>query len=157
MTLTMPDSPGATRATIGVRASGVECRRRAAKHIAPGQDPKLLPLPIGYEVAGVITALGPGTRLASGGGSVGDEVVASPVTGGYTTAITVPASSVFAKPATLSFAEAASLLNVRDDSGGHAARLRRAGKRRPSWLHGAAGAVGVMVLQRGPRLLGAAG
>ena len=49
-----------------------------AKHIAPGQDRKLLPLPIGYEVAGVVTALGPGTELASGGGAVGDEVVASP-------------------------------------------------------------------------------
>ena len=57
--------PGHGQVTIGVRASGMN--PADAKHLAPGQDPKLLPLPIGYEVAGVVTALGSGTRLASGG------------------------------------------------------------------------------------------
>ena len=144
----VPD-PGRGQVTIGVRASGMN--PADAKHIAPGQDPKLLPLPIGYEVAGVVTALGPGTRLASGGASVGDEVVASPVTGGYTTAMTVPASSVFAKPATLSFAEAASLLLVATTA---ADLLHACGAREGETvlLHGAAGAVGVMVLQEARRL-----
>lgn len=50
--------PGPNQVTIGVRAVGLN--PADAKHIAPGQDPKLLPLPIGYEVAGVITAYGPG-------------------------------------------------------------------------------------------------
>jgi NADPH2:quinone reductase len=141
--------PGHGQVTIGVRASGMN--PADAKHIAPGQDPGLLPLPIGYEVAGMITALGPATRLSSGGGAVGDEVVASPVTGGYTTAITVPASSVFAKPAKLSFAEAASLLLVATTA---ADLLHACGPRdgETVLLHGAAGAVGVMVLQQARRL-----
>ncbi len=149
--------PGHGHVTIGVRASGMN--PADAKHIAPGQDPKLLPLPIGYEVAGVITALGPGAQLASGGGAVGDEVVASPISGGYATAITVPASSVFAKPATLSFAEAASLLLVATTA---ADLLHVSGARKGETvlLHGAAGAVGMMVLQEardlGVRVIGTA-
>ena len=152
----VPD-PGHGQVTIDVRASGMN--PADAKHIAPGQDRKLLPLPIGYEVAGVVSVLGPGTDLASGGGAVGDEVVASQVTGGYTTAITVPASSVFVKPTTLSFAEAASLLLVATTA---ADLLHASGAREGETvlLHGAAGAVGVMVLQQarqlGVRVIGTA-
>src|SRR5580693_7050393 len=87
----VPD-PGPGQVTVGVRACGMN--PADAKHIAPGQDPKLLPLSIGFEVAGVVTALGPDTELASGGGTVGDEVVAQ-VTGGYTTAITTSGYGVF--------------------------------------------------------------
>ena len=80
----VPD-PGPGQVTIGVRASGMN--PADAKHIAPGQDPKLLPLSVGYEVAGVVTAFGPDTELASGGGAAGDEVVASMIDGGYATAM----------------------------------------------------------------------
>src|SRR5580700_9910927 len=90
--------PGPGQVTIAVRAAGMN--PADAKHIAASQDRELLPLTIGYEVAGAITALGPDSELASGGGAVGDEVLAQ-VTGGYTTAITVPASSVHAKPPAL--------------------------------------------------------
>jgi NADPH:quinone reductase len=144
----VPD-PGPGQVTIGVRACGMN--PADAKHIAPGQDPGLLPLSLGYEVAGVVTALGPDTELASGGGVVGDEVVAQ-VTGGYTTAITTSASSVFAKPSTLTFPEAANLLLV----GTTAADLLHtsgAGEGETVLLHGAAGAVGVSVLQQA-RILG---
>src|ERR1700761_820606 len=85
--------PGPGEVTIGVRAAGVN--PADYKHFAPGQDPGALPLRIGYEVAGVITALGPGTELASGGGRTGDEVIASLVDGGDATALTVPAPEVF--------------------------------------------------------------
>ncbi len=144
----VPD-PGPGEVTIEVRAAGMN--PADAKHIAPGQDPALLPLPIGYEVAGVVSALGPQTELASGGGTAGDEVVAQ-VNGGYTTAITTSASSVFAKPSALSFPEAANLLLV----GTTAADLLHASGAREGetvLLHGAAGAVGVSVLQQA-RLLG---
>jgi len=140
--------PGPGQVTIGVRACGMN--PADAKHIAPGQDRALLPLPIGYEVAGAVTALGPGTTLASGGGAVGDEVVAQ-VSGGYTTAITVAASDVFAKPAALSFAEAANLLLV----GTTAADLLHTSRAREGetvLLHGAAGSVGASVLQQARRL-----
>ncbi len=143
-------APGHGQVTIGVRAAGMN--PADAKHIAPGQDRALLPLSIGFEVAGVVTALGPGTELASGGGAVGDEVVAWQVSGGYTTAITAPAADVFAKPPTLTFPEAASLLLA----GTTAAELLHASRAREGetvLLHGAAGAVGMSVLQQA-RVLG---
>ncbi len=144
----VPD-PGPGEVRIDVRAAGMN--PADAKHIAPGQDSKLLPLSLGYEVAGVVSVLGAGTQLASGGGAVGDEVVASTVNGGYATTITVPASSVFAKPPPLTFAEAASLLLVGTTAADllHASRAR---KGETVLLHGAAGAVGVSVLQQARQL-----
>jgi len=144
----VPD-PGPGQVTIGVRACGMN--PADAKHIAPGQDPRLLPLSIGYEVAGLVQALGPDTELASGGGAPGDEVVAQ-VTGGYTTAITTSASGVFAKPLALTFAEAANLLLVGTTA---ADLLHTSGAREGETvlLHGAAGAVGMSALQQA-RLLG---
>ena len=56
--------PGPGEVTIEVRA--------------PGVNPADFPKPIGYEVAGVISAVGPDT-----GFSVGQEVVAYRVTGGW--------------------------------------------------------------------------
>jgi NADPH2:quinone reductase len=143
-------APGPGQVSISVRAAGMN--PADAKHMAPGQDRKLLPLSIGYEVAGIVTALGPDTELASGGGAVGDEVVASQVTGGYATAITAAASSVFAKPATLTFPEAANLLLVGTTA---ADLLHTSGAREGETvlLHGAAGAVGMSVLQQA-RILG---
>jgi NADPH:quinone reductase len=151
----VPD-PGPGQVTVGVRACGMN--PADAKHIAPGQDRRLLPLPIGFEVAGVVTALGPDTELASGGGAAGDEVVAQ-VAGGYTTAVTALASSVFAKPSPLAFPEAANLLLVGTTA---ADLLHSSGARHGETvlLHGAAGAVGVSVLQQartlGVRVVGTA-
>jgi NADPH:quinone reductase len=151
----VPD-PGLGQVTIDVHASGVN--PADAKHITPGQDRKLLPLSLGFEVAGVVAALGPDTELASGGGAVGDEVVGQ-VSGGYATAITTSASSVFAKPSTLSFPEAASLLLVGTTA---ADLLHTSGAKEGDTvlLHGAAGAVGVSVLQQarimGVRVVGTA-
>jgi NADPH:quinone reductase len=132
--------PGHGHVTIDVRACGMN--PADAKHIAPGQDRSLLPLSLGFEVSGIVSAAGPGTE----GLAPGDEVV-SQVSGGYTTAITLPASGVYPKPATLTFAEAANLLLVGTTaaellhvSGVHAGETLL--------LHGAAGAVGVSVLQQ---------
>jgi NADPH:quinone reductase len=153
------DVPDAAHGHITIDVRGVGMNPADAKHIAPGQDRGLLPLSIGFEVAGVVTALGPDTEFASGGGAVGDEVVASQVTGGYTTVITAPSSSVFAKPATLSFAEAANLLLVGTTA---ADLLHVSGARHGETvlLHGAAGAVGNSVLQQarhlGVRVIGTA-
>jgi NADPH:quinone reductase len=140
--------PSSGQVTIGVRACGMN--PADAKHISPGQDRALLPVTIGYEVAGVITALGPDSELASGGGAVGDEVVAQ-VTGGYTTAITVPAPSVYAKPPALTFPEAANLLLV-GTTAADMLHACRASAGETVLLHGAAGSVGVSVLQQARRL-----
>jgi len=144
-------APGRGAVTIAVRAAGMN--PADYKHLRPGQDPSLLPLTVGYEAAGVISAVGPGTEIASGGGQVGDEVVAFQILGGYASAITVDAADVFAKPASLGFAEAANLLLVGTTA---AEMLDVAGVSDGDivLVHGAAGGVGTSVLQQA-RLLGA--
>jgi NADPH2:quinone reductase len=151
----VPD-PGPGSVQIEVRAVGVN--PADAKRVATGEDRKILPLSIGFELAGVVSALGPRTQLASGGGAVGDEVVALAI-GGYRTGITLPASGVFAKPTTLTYPEAANLLVVGTTASD---MLNSAGVRMGETvlLHGAAGAVGVSVLQQarqlGARVVGTA-
>jgi NADPH:quinone reductase len=144
-------APGRGHVTIAIRACGMN--PADYKHFASGQDPGLLPLTVGYEAAGVIAAMGPDTEIATGGGEVGAEVIAFQITGGYATAVTVSAGDVFAKPDRLGFPQAANLLLV----GTTAAELLAAARvldGQTVLLHGAAGAVGVSVLQQA-RLIGA--
>src|SRR5580704_19736012 len=82
-------APGPGEVTIEVRAAGMN--PADYKHFGPGQDPSLLPLTIGYEVAGVISAIGSDTEIATGGGAAGDEVVAFQIMGGYASHVTVKA------------------------------------------------------------------
>jgi NADPH2:quinone reductase len=143
-------APGPGEVTIQVRAAGMN--PTDFKSVLRGTDRRLLPLPVGNEVAGEISAIGPDTQLASGGGAVGDEVLAYRVPGGYASAVTVPAKDVFAKPASLSFPEAANLLLV----GATAAEMldvAGAASGDTILLNGASGAVGISVLQQA-RLVG---
>jgi NADPH:quinone reductase len=143
--------PGPGEVTMAVRAAGMN--PADYKHFGPGQDRRLLPLTIGYEAAGLLAAIGPGTSIATGAGAVGDEVIAFQVRGGYASALNVRASDVFAKPGTLNFAQAANLLL----GGTTAAELLAAADVAEGdtvLLHGAAGAVGLSVLQQA-RLIGA--
>jgi NADPH2:quinone reductase len=143
--------PKAGEVTIEVRAAGMN--PADYKHFAPGQDPSLLPLTVGYEVSGVIAAIGPDTEIAGGGGAEGDEVVAFQIMGGYASHVTIKASDVFAKPADLTFPEAANLLLVGTTA---AEMLHVTGVQHGDvvLIHGAAGAVGGSALQQA-RLLGA--
>jgi NADPH2:quinone reductase len=149
VTVELPQ-PGPGEVTIEVRAVGMN--PSDYKGLARG-DRASLPKPIGSEVAGVLTAVGPDTEIASGGGAVGDEVLAFRVTGGYASAVTVPAADVFAKPAALEFPAAANLLLVGTTA---AETLQTVGAAAGETIlvHGASGAVGVSVLQQA-RLLGA--
>ena len=149
--------PRAGEVTIAVRAAGVN--PADYKHVSAPREGLALPVPIGYEVSGVISAIGPGTEIASGGGAVGDAVVAFRISGGYATEVTVPAKDVFAKPARLSDEEAANLLLV----GTTAAQMLHVTDVRPGetiLVHGASGAVGVSILQQaadlGARVIGTA-
>jgi NADPH:quinone reductase-like Zn-dependent oxidoreductase len=143
-------SPGPGEVTITVRAAGMN--PADYKHFGPGQDRRLLPLTVGYEAAGVLTALGPGASIATGGAAVGDEVIAFQIGGGYASALNARASDVFAKPGPLDFAQAANLLLA----GTTAAELLATAavvKGDTVLLHGAAGAVGLNVMQQA-RLIG---
>jgi NADPH:quinone reductase len=143
-------APGPGEVTIAVRAAGMN--PADTKHTRQG-DPSDLPIAVGYEVAGTIRAVGPDTEIASGGGAVGDEVLAFRVEGGWTEELTVPARDVFAKPATLGFPEAANLL-LAGTTAADMLRVTRAAGNDTVLVHGAAGAVGVSLLQQ-LRLLGA--
>jgi NADPH2:quinone reductase len=147
--------PGPGEVTIDVRAAGVNPADYKAVAGNRGRDEANLPLPIGFEVAGVVSAAGPDT-----GFTAGDEVLAFRVRGGYTSAITVPAKDVFAKPEALDFPEAANLLLAACT----AADMLRVVPVEPGQtvvVHGASGAVGVSLLQqlggRGPNSVRAIG
>jgi NADPH2:quinone reductase len=150
-------APGEGEVTIEVRAVGMN--PADYKYVASGSDRSILPMPIGFEVAGVITAVGPNTRIASGKGTIGDEVLAYRVSGAYTSSLTVPARHVFAKPANLSFAEAANLL-LAGATASEMVHVTGVAAGDTILVHGASGAVGVSVIQQakllGTRVIGTA-
>lgn len=150
-------APGPGEVTIGVVAAGVN--PADAKHVAAPRAGVSLPVAIGYEVSGVLSAVGPDTEIASGPAAPGDEVLAFRIRGGWSTEVTVPARDVFHTPAGLPHDQAANLLLA----GSTAAEMLavtgvEAGD--TILLHGASGAVGVSVLQQaallGARVIGTA-
>lgn len=135
-----PAPPKPDQVTIEVRASGMN--PADYKAIAGGYGPpSRTPIHLGYELAGVVTAAG-----TDSGFVVGDEVLAFRILDGYSTTATVTAKSVFHKPSSLSFPEAANLLLA----GATAADMIRVVAPQPGetvLVHGASGAVGVLLLQ----------
>ncbi|MCK7594041.1 zinc-binding dehydrogenase [Pseudomarimonas salicorniae] len=107
------------------------------------------PIIPGFEIAGVIDALGPGVE----GWKVGERVLAPTLFGGYCDAIVLDAGHLFRVPAGLDMAQAASLPTVFLTAWflAHRKLHPRPGDR---WLvHSAAGGVGGALLQLG-RLAG---
>ena len=149
-----PPQPG--EVTIAVRAAGMN--PADAKHVARG-DAADFPKPIGYEVAGVVSAVGPDTEIGSGPVAVGDEVLAFRISGGWATEVTVAARDVFAKPASLTYGEAANLL-LAGSTASEMLHVTGVGEGDTILVHGASGAVGVSVLQQaamlGARTIGTA-
>ena len=144
--------PGTAEITVDVRAAGVN--PADLKHVQRGSDPALLPLPIGYEIAGVVTAAGSGTAFAPG-----QRVVAFRVRGGYSETLTIAAADAFVLPGHVDDVAAAGLLLA----GCTAAELLHrcgAGAGETVLLHGASGAVGSALLQlarlEGVRVVGTA-
>lgn len=148
--------PKSGQVTIDVRAAGVN--PADLKHTM--REGAQFPLPVGYEVAGVISAIDPDTEIGSGPVSVGDEVLAFRVRGGYATALTVPARDVFAKPPGVPFEEAANLV-LAGTTAAEMLHVVGAAEGETVLLHGASGAVGVAVCQlaraRGITVIGTAG
>ena len=96
--------PAADELRIRVQASGINFADiLARKGLYP--DAPRLPCVVGYEVAGVVDAAGPGADAAW----LGREVLALTRFGGYADIVVVPQAQVFAKPAGLSFAQAAAI------------------------------------------------
>src|SRR3954449_894831 len=147
-----PPAPG--EVTIQVRAAGVN--PADAAHVAEGRRGPF-PRGVGYEVAGLITAIGRETQIASGGGAVGDEVLAFRVLGGWASEMNVPARDVFAKPGVLTFEEAANLL-LAATTASEMLHVTAVEPGETVLVHGASGAVGVSLLQQaallGVRVIG---
>ena len=96
--------PGPGEVQVEVAAAGINFADILARQ---GLYPDAPPLPcvVGYEVSGTVAALGAGVDDLE----VGQEVLALTRFGGYSSGLIVPAAQVFAKPATLTHAEAASI------------------------------------------------
>jgi NADPH:quinone reductase-like Zn-dependent oxidoreductase len=124
-----------------------------------GRDPDKLPMPLGKEVSGVVADVAAGTDGYTGPINVGDEVIATNVTGGYAERVIADASDVGHKPASLSFAQAAGLL-LAGGTAWHLLTATRVEKGDTVLIHGAAGGVGLFAVQlavaRGATVIGTA-
>lgn len=101
-------APGPGEATVEMRAAGLNFKDvlnalGMLKQHAEATGQPYHPLPLGFEGAGVVTAVGEGTGLA-----VGDEVIVNHL-GCMQRRVTLPALALVKKPPALSFEQAAGL------------------------------------------------
>jgi NADPH2:quinone reductase len=152
-------APGPGEVAVAVRAAGVNPFDAKMYSGEFGTDPAKLPMRLGFEAAGVVTAVGDGAEGPAGPVSPGDEVIAYPVPGAYAAEVVARASSVLPKPSTLSFEEAAGLM-VTGTTAVHALSVTGVGIGDTLVIHGAAGGVGLMAVQlavnAGARVIGTA-
>ncbi|MBC7289876.1 MAG: alcohol dehydrogenase catalytic domain-containing protein, partial [Actinotalea sp.] len=95
-----PGEPGPGQVLVEMRAAGVNPADWKTYNGTWGHDPEKLPLRLGFEVAGVVLAVGPDVSWPA----VGDEVVGWPVRGAYADRVLVKADSLVAKPPSLDWA-----------------------------------------------------
>lgn len=145
----LPD-PGPGQARVTVRAAGVN--PADVKSYRSDGDPSRLPLPLGYEAAGVVVAVGPGASV-----SVGDEVIVFRTSGAYATDLVVDESTLTPKPPSLGWPEAAGLM-LTGATATHALVATGVGSGDTVLVHGASGGVGLAAVQlaalRGARVIG---
>jgi NADPH:quinone reductase-like Zn-dependent oxidoreductase len=145
---------------IAVKAAGINPFDHKLASGAAGADPGRLPLPLGFEVAGVVSAVGPDATGPAGPLAVGDEVVAQSVTGGYAEYVLVSADVVVPKPPALDWSVAGSILVV-GGTAAHALQVVAVKAGETLLVHGAAGSVGQiaaqLAVQDGVRVIGTAG
>jgi NADPH:quinone reductase-like Zn-dependent oxidoreductase len=135
-----PD-PGSGEVRIGVRGAGVNPIDFKVYSGMFGTNPDNLPMRLGFEVAGVIEAVGPDvTEFA-----VGDEIIAHQVSGGYADQIVAPVETLVGKPADLDWSEAAGLL-LTGVTAVHALTAVDASAGETILIHGAGG-VGLAAIQ----------
>ena len=136
--------------TIAVRAAGMN--PADAKHVASGAGD--FPRAIGYEVAGVVSAVGPDTEIASGPVAVGDEVLAFRISGGWATDVTVPARGRLRQAGVAVVRRGRQPAARRHDGRRDAARHRRRPRATRSWCTARPGPSASACSSR-PRCIGA--
>ncbi|MET0589888.1 MAG: NADP-dependent oxidoreductase [Naasia sp.] len=147
-------TPGIGEVSIRVRAAGVNPSDGKMAAGMFGADPARLPLRLGSEVSGTISAVGDGSVF-----EVGEDVIAYRAPGGWAEEITVAAADVFAKPEELGWDEAAGLL-LAGTTAWDLVESTGVGEGATVLVHGASGSVGIIAGQlarlRGATVLGTA-
>ena len=148
-------APGPGEVAVAVRAAGVNPADVKLREGLFGKNESWLPLRLGSEASGVVTAVGDGvTGLAAG-----DEVIAFRAAGAYATELVLDASALTPKPGSLSWEEAAGLM-LTGATAVHALTVTSVGEGDTVLIHGGAGGVGQMAVQlaglRGARVIATA-
>ena len=147
--------PGPGAVLIEVRAAGVNPTDWKQYSGTTKADPGRLPMRLGYEVSGVVAAVGPSVRWLS----PGDEVIAWRVSGGYADRIVASEQVTVRRPANLDWAAASGLL-LTGATAVHTLSATGTHDGDVVLVHGGSGGVGWMVVQlavlRGARVIATA-
>ena len=150
-----PGEPGPGNVLIDVRAAGVNPTDWKGYAARDGADPARLPLRLGYEVSGVVSAVGPSVRWLT----PGDEVIAWRVSGGYADRIVVSEQVTVRRPSNLDWPAASGLL-LTGTTAVHTLSATGTHDDDVVLVHGGSGGVGRMVVQlavlRGARVIATA-
>lgn len=138
--------PGPEQVLLTVRAAGTNPFDYKIYSGDMGDDPDRLPMPLGSEVCGVVAEASARIAGYTGALKVGDEVIATGVTGAYADQVVVDADQVGHKPATLTPEEAAGLL-LTGGTAWHLLTKTDVGTDDVVLIHGAGGGVGQMAVQ----------
>jgi NADPH2:quinone reductase len=152
--------PGPGEVVLEIRAAGVNPADWKRYTGAFGRDPSRLPMRLGSEASGVVSAVGPDACGPAGPVAVGDEVIGFRLSGAYADRLVTRASTVVPKPAGMGWEQAAGLM-LTGATAVHALTATRVSSGETVLVHGAAGGVGQMLVQiahaRGARVIGTAG
>jgi NADPH2:quinone reductase len=146
---------------LEVRAAGINPADWKGYGGAFGRDPSRLPLRLGSEAAGVVAEVGEGGASGPAGPlAPGDEVIAFRLPGAYADRLVAPGDALVPKPAEMDWAAASGLM-LAGATAVHALTATAVGEGDTVLVHGAAGGVGLMLVQlaraRGARVLGTTG
>src|SRR5664279_2486862 len=134
--------PGVGKVRVAVRTIGVNPIDYKSCSTTMGGDPANLPVHIGYEAAGTVTAIGACVEDLV----AGDAVIAYPAPWAYAAEIVVPADSLIKKPVGLDWEQAGGLL-LTGVTAVHALTAAAVGEADTVLIHGASGGVGLIAVQ----------
>jgi NADPH:quinone reductase-like Zn-dependent oxidoreductase len=137
-----PGPPEAGKVAIDVRACGVNFADTMAR-VGFYPDAPKLPSVVGYEVSGLVTAVGDGVS----GIAVGDRVMAGTRFGGYADSVVVSASDVVPLPDRLTFEQGAAVPVNYSTAWAGLVRYGSLQSGERVLLHAAAGGVGIAATQ----------
>ncbi|MBA2698032.1 MAG: NADP-dependent oxidoreductase [Nocardioidaceae bacterium] len=151
--------PQAGEVTIDVRGAGINPVDYKFYSGAFGSDQSQLPMHLGMEVSGVVSAAAPDAQGPAGPVAVDDEVIGFGINGGYAGQVTVPASAVYPKPVNLSWEQAAGL-SLTGVTAYHLLEATGVSSGDTVLIHAVSGGVGLtaaqLAVERGARVIGTA-